>query len=86
MKHILALTLLLSFNAFAHDGQEGNGPVLNVSMPERQACMVMAREVKSGLEGDLITVSYGGESHYFSRELLKPKCCAVGIMNCMITD
>ena len=85
MKHILALTLLLSFSAFAHDGQDGNGPILDVSPAERKACIFLNQE-QVGSGSDLLIFEDGGETHYFSRELLKPKCCAIGAITCRITD
>lgn len=92
MKMFLAFSLLLSIHAFAGQedpgpsiiGQEGNGPVLNISMVERKGCLHLAQEIRSGHEDDLLIIEADGETHYLSREALIPKCCAVGLLNCSL--
>ena len=84
MNKFFLFTLLLSFNAFP--GQEGNGPVLNVSSTERKACILIANEYIVGTYDDLLIFEDQGETHYLSREALKPKCCAIGAMNCLLRD
>lgn len=86
----LAFSLLLSMHAFASQedpgpsimGQEGNGPILNISMVERKGCMQLALENRTGYEDDLLFIEADGETHYLSREALIPKCCALGLINC----
>lgn len=84
MNKYFLFTFLLSFSAFA--GQEGNGPILSVLPVERTACIHMAMETIIGTEDDLLIIEDQGEMHYLSREALKPKCCAIGVLNCTLKD
>ncbi len=84
MKILATITVLvlLAFNAFAHDGQEGNGPVLTISKAEREACILI--EVNKVI-ADPIIMNVDGETVVISLEEVMPKCCAISAsIKCLV--
>ncbi len=78
---VMLILFLLSFQAFAHDGQDGNGPVMNISLAEREACLILKMDTS---DSEFIQISKDGEDFFFYKDELKPKCCALSPdMSCL---